>query len=90
MKTEIFCFKYGCPGSLLHFLQLVTEAITCIYAFLKFTLCQFTFRKDLPTLVPVFTNQKKSNDLHFYKKEAKNKNSTQHLFCSKPLFFFNI
>ena len=40
---------------------------------------------ERPTLVPVSTNQKKSEeDVWFYEKKAKSKNSIQHLLCIEP------
>lgn len=39
--------------------------------------------KERPTLVPVFTNQKESEEsLHFYEKETKTRTSVEGLLCS--------
>lgn len=40
---------------------------------------------ERPSLVPVSTNQKKSEENFHFHKKAKSKNSVQGLFCSEPL-----
>ena len=49
-------------------------------SFQKFTLYHFTFNEK-PALVPLFVNQKKSEDVCFYEKKVTRENSFQHLFC---------
>ena len=70
----------GSNPYLLNLLHWYTSTGLSLFLKVPFMSLQFYER---PTLVPVFTNQKESEEsFHFYEKETKNRNSVQGLFCS--------